>query len=87
MTRHYMTVDGPVPFTPEEEASADAREAQIAAEKPMKDWVIMMQESDANDMSREMEDHITDHHEGIAGNQYSQIKYDAKKMKRSQKPI
>lgn len=33
MTRHHMTMDGPVPFTPEEEAEADAREAAHAAEQ------------------------------------------------------
>jgi hypothetical protein len=27
MARHHMTVDGPVPFTAEEEAEWDAREA------------------------------------------------------------
>lgn len=33
MTRHRMTINGPVPFTPEEEAEADAREAAHAAEQ------------------------------------------------------
>lgn len=31
MTRHHMTADGPVPFTPEEEAEWDAQEAAWAA--------------------------------------------------------
>lgn len=31
MARHKMTVDGPVPFTPEEEAEWDAMEAALAA--------------------------------------------------------
>lgn len=31
MARHHMTVNGPVPFTPEEEAEWDAREAAYAA--------------------------------------------------------
>ena len=31
MGRHYMTPEGPVPFTPEEEAEWDAREAEWAA--------------------------------------------------------
>ena len=31
MARHHMTVDGPVPFTPEEEAQWDAMEAELAA--------------------------------------------------------
>ena len=33
MTRHKMTMDGPVPFTPEEETEADAREAAWAEEQ------------------------------------------------------
>lgn len=31
MARHHMTPDGPVPFTPEEEAQWDAQEAAWAA--------------------------------------------------------
>lgn len=31
MTRHRMTVDGPIPFTAEEEAEWDAKEAAWAA--------------------------------------------------------
>lgn len=31
MARHHMTADGPVPFTPEEEAEWDAMEAREAA--------------------------------------------------------
>lgn len=34
MARHHMTVNGPVPFTPEEEAEWDAREAALEADKP-----------------------------------------------------
>jgi hypothetical protein len=33
MARHHMTADGPVPFTPQEEAEWDAREAEHAAEQ------------------------------------------------------
>lgn len=31
MARHHMTVNGPVPFTPEEEAEWDKQEAEYAA--------------------------------------------------------
>ena len=31
MARHHMTAEGPVPFTPEEEAAWDAQEAAWAA--------------------------------------------------------
>lgn len=33
MSRHHMTAEGPVPFTPEEEAEWDAMEAAWAAEQ------------------------------------------------------
>lgn len=33
MARHHMTADGPVPFTPEEEAEWDAHESERAAEQ------------------------------------------------------
>jgi len=33
MARHHMTANGPVPFTPQEEAEWDAREAEHAAEQ------------------------------------------------------
>lgn len=35
MARHHMTSNGPVPFTPEEEAEWDAREAEVEAAKPI----------------------------------------------------
>lgn len=33
MARHHMTAEGPVPFTPEEEAQRDAEEAAWAVEQ------------------------------------------------------
>jgi len=33
MARHHMTANGPVPFTPEEEAEWDSREAEHAAQQ------------------------------------------------------
>jgi hypothetical protein len=33
MARHHMTAEGPVPFTAEEEAEWDAREAEHAAQQ------------------------------------------------------
>lgn len=38
MTRHHMTPEGPVPFTPEEEAEWDAREAAEAAGAVDRQW-------------------------------------------------
>ncbi len=49
-------------------------------------WEALMVESDRVDISREMEDHIEDHHGGVVGNPFGQAKYDEKKAKRAQKP-
>ena len=35
--RHHMTADGPIPFTPEEEAARDAEEAAWLAAKSVTD--------------------------------------------------
>ena len=48
-------------------------------------WEAQMLVTD-KDMSREMEDHITDHHAGNAGNAYAQAAYDAKVALRGNKP-
>lgn len=50
-------------------------------------WEKVMAESDVTDMSRELEDHITDLHGGVSGNPYSQLKFDGKKAKRAAKPV
>ena len=58
MTRYNMTGQGEiVPFTPEEEAAADAIEAADAAEAPMREWEAVMVESDPL-MTRDVEDLI-----------------------------
>tara|TARA_R110000737_G_scaffold34245_1_gene52692 strand:- start:184 stop:444 length:261 start_codon:yes stop_codon:yes gene_type:complete len=46
-----------VPFTPEEEAAADAIEAADASETPMREWEAVMVESDSL-MTRDVEDLI-----------------------------
>lgn len=40
MARHHMTENGPVPFTPEEEAEADARESAWVAEQAANGYKI-----------------------------------------------
>jgi len=55
MPRHHMTQDGPVPFTQAEEDARDAFEAVKNAKKPMEDWKVSMQETDAG-MPRYAED-------------------------------
>ena len=70
-------------FIAQEETARDAEEAQVLVDKPMNDWVDSMREFK---MSRELEDHITDHHAGNAGNAYAQARYDEKIWRRSEKP-
>ena len=58
MTRYNMTGRGEiVPFTPEEEAAADAIEAADAAAAPMQEWEAVMVASDSL-MTRDVEDLI-----------------------------
>lgn len=45
--RHHMTPDGPVPFTPEEEAEWDACEAVYAAESSERAWKEVRAERNA----------------------------------------
>jgi len=57
----------------------------------METWKREMQELDSSAggtpaMTREMEEHITDEHGGVVSNPARQAKYDAKILKRSQKP-
>jgi len=86
MTRYRNTAKGRIPFTAEQEAEQDAEEAEIASNQPLNDWKLLMRESDTMDMNRDMEDHITDLHNGNTENQYSQARYNAKLLKRSRKP-
>jgi len=74
-----------IAFTPEEEIARDAEELAWANEQPMNDWKSSMQETD-NGMPRYLEDHITDGHEGDAGNEFLQVKYDAKIKLRGERP-
>ena len=74
-----------VPFTPEEETAKDVQEAQSLSEQPMNDWKLSMQETD-HGMPRYLEDHIKDDHDGDAGNEFLQTKYDDKKALRATKP-
>jgi hypothetical protein len=58
MTRYNMTGQGEiVPFTPEQEAAADAIEAADASEAPMREWEAVMVASDSL-MTRDVEDLI-----------------------------
>jgi hypothetical protein len=52
---------------------------------PMETWKNDMVGTDAS-MPRYLEDHIKDDHDGIAGNEFLQGKYDDKKLLRATKP-
>jgi len=49
------------------------------------EWKKTIQATDFG-MPRYLEDHITDDHDGVAGNEFLQGKYDEKKALRSEKP-
>jgi hypothetical protein len=57
----------------------------IARRSPDQAWKEKMAETD-NGMPRYLEDHIKDDHDGVAGNEFLQAKFDEKKLLRSEKP-
>jgi hypothetical protein len=68
----------------------DATDQEVAqmiedALTPMEIWVADMRGTDKG-MPRFLEDHITDDHDGVAGNEFLQGKYDNKKALRATKP-
>ena len=63
----------------------DAKEVAIDLANPMDAWKRTMTESDSS-MPRYLEDHITDGHDGDAGNEFLQVKYDAKIKLRGERP-
>ena len=58
MSRHHMKPGGPVPFTPKEERDRDAEEAGFSAAAPMKQWEADIRASDADGMTRHVENMI-----------------------------
>ena len=71
--------------TAEEKTSSDTITAQELADKPMMEWKQKISGTDAG-MPRYLEDHITDDHDGVAGNEFLQVRYDDKKTLRATKP-
>ena len=53
--------------------------------KTMRDWKEKIAETD-DGMPRYLEDHITDGHDGDAGNEFLQVRYDAKIKLREERP-
>jgi len=54
--------------------------------QPMIDWEKAMLNSDQSMITRELEDHIKDDHDGVAGNEFLQAKFDGKRALRSERP-
>jgi len=59
--------------------------AWVEGETDLEVWEKKMAETDSG-MPRYLEDHITDGHDGDAGNEFLQVKYDAKIKLRATKP-
>jgi len=59
--------------------------AAFEIDKTMMEWLASMAKTDSG-MPRYLEDHIKDDHDGIAGNEFLQAKFDGKKLLRSEKP-
>ncbi len=91
MRKHTIWQDGKqtdVLFTSEEEAEQDTIEAQVLEEKPMRNWLEKMQESDTI-ISRTLED-LIDIIEAKYGesmiNKHLKSKLNNKKLLRSTRP-
>jgi len=74
-----------VPCTAEEELAIEESKAVYLAETPMREWKYKISKTD-NGMPRSLEDHIKDDHDGVAGNEFLQGKYDDKRALRSERP-
>ena len=82
----YKIVDGlKIMFTAEEETARDVKEAKWLADKPMKDWLQEINDSDGELIPRYLEDLITDKFDGNAGSNL-QTRYDEKVALRATKP-
>ena len=63
----------------------DAKEVAIDLANPMDTWKRTMAKSDSS-IPRYLEDHIKDDHDGVASNEFLQVKYDAKIKLREERP-
>lgn len=75
-----------VKLTAEEIAERQADKTRQADKRPMREWEMLMAESDMVDMSRDLEDHIESDHGGLTASDDLQTRYNAKKTKRADKP-
>ena len=80
----FKNVNGvDIQLTAQEEADRIAESAAALALKSLEQW---KQDMEAFKLSREMEEHIQIKHAGIADTPYQQAIYDAKIVRRGQKP-
>ena len=86
MARHHATVNGNVPFTPEEETERDAQEAAKIAAKPLMDWKASMQRADNDLMPRFAEDILDGMADKSGVAQITLDRLQAKKDKRGERP-
>ena len=63
----------------------DAKEVAIDLAHPLQKWKRDIAQTDSG-MPRYLEDHITDDHDGVASNEFLQVRYDDKKTLRATKP-
>jgi hypothetical protein len=74
-----------VPLSDKRIAEEAEKESKHISEKPMNDWLSKMARTDSG-MPRYLEDHLREDHDGVAGNEFLQAKFDEKKLLRSEKP-
>ena len=63
----------------------EAQKVALDLSHPLQKWERDIAKTDSG-MPRYLEDHITDGHDGDAGNEFLQVKYDAKIKLRATKP-
>jgi len=90
MDNHNVVVGGDnkaitIPCTAEEEVDIVNRQSTYIANAPLNQWKRDISRSDSF-MPRYLEDHITDDHDGVAGNEFLQAKYNNKKALRATRP-
>jgi len=72
-------------FTIDDATPAEISQMIEDAITPMEAWENDMRGTDGS-MPRYLEDHIKDDHDGVAGNEFLQAKFDGKKLLRATKP-
>ena len=85
MPRYHTNEHGNIPFTAEEEIAWDKQAAKSEVEKPMKEWLSSMNESDSSMIPRSLED-VLDMVGTTDLAEQTLDKYNSKKALRATKP-